>query len=491
MQPGDTAVHTGADGAFRLRGLGGRTYFLRAYAPGHRSLLHRIELPLRAPLDLAFEPAVTDEARRVVGRVHDGVRADLRTAEDDPLRGEATEIEYGPPLPGVTVRAAGLRTVTDENGAFRLEGVESLAPLVGLQYGFEPGGGDGPRVDPRPFAATEQVEVAPGGKPLSLVLQRTAALRFRVLDAIDDAPVAFLHVLVRSRNGRVLVDRGVATRDGEVVLDGLTTRGVDLFLVTHGRRHVERAVALEPGRTRDLGDLLMSHGMRVEGTVRRKGGGPLAGARVAAYGGGWQSVGRDPAALRELLFRVVETDDQGRFAIEGFERKQPVDLAIWASGHAPTAVRVSLPSEEEGVTATIDVELDGGGYLGIDLHEMGDRMGPGAPIHGALVDLEYARDGSDFLDLVHRGMLGGLLASSVDWRIASTHLLAEQRGGAAYVFGPLRPGPYEVWIERPGFARLRRRLTVMDPDETLVELLGGGEARGRRLTRIQFEMDPD
>ena len=59
-QPGDIVVLTGADGSFQRRGLIGRTWFLRAYVPGMRSMLRRAVLPLADPLELAFEKAVVE-----------------------------------------------------------------------------------------------------------------------------------------------------------------------------------------------------------------------------------------------------------------------------------------------------------------------------------------------------------------------------------------------------------------------------------------------
>ena len=214
---------------------------------------------------------------------------------------------------------------------------------------------------------------------------------------------------------------------------------------------------------------------------------------VAAIGPGWQNVGRAPGAERELLFRQTYTDRDGYFVMEGFDRGAPADLAFWAKGYAPTAVRVGLPPGSISVETTAEVKLVQGAYLALDLRETGGRGGPGPRIRGALVDLEYARDGSDLLDLLHRGVLGGLVGSTEEWRDASDQLLLEERGIDAYVLGPVRPGPYELWVVRPGYARLRRRLTVIDPRQTLlVDVMSGKERKfGGRVTRLMFEMDPE
>jgi hypothetical protein len=132
-----------------------------------------------------------------------------------------------------------------------------------------------------------------------------------------------------------------------------------------------------------------------------------------------------------------------------------------------------------------------GGYLALDLFEKEGRAGRGPRVRGASLDLEYARDGSDYLDIVHRGLFGGLLGSTEEWRRASAHLLPERRADDGYVVGPLRPGPYTIWIERPGLAPLRRKLTVIDPKQTiLVDVLNETEQHYEgRVTRVCFELD--
>ncbi len=470
---GDLVVHAGPDGSFRLRGLAGRTWYVRGYAPGRRSLLKQVVLPLSAPLELAFEAALTGAERRVAGRVLDAQK-----------RG----------LVGVTVRAAGVMSTTDETGAFTLDGVESVAPTVTLSYAFEPGPLPETAVDPRPFVAFASTTTEPGARDLELILPVTSQLRFRALDGIDDRPLAFVHVLLRSDEGEVLVDRGIAPRDGVVELDGLPPRGFELAVMSHDRRFLRKAIQLRPLKTTDLGDVLLTHGMRIEGRITTKTGDGVPGALVGAYGRGWQHVGRNPAEEVELLFRTARADERGFFMIEGFDRRASANLAVWAPGFAPTTAQVALPKGTAEVVAEVTVKVEPGGYLGLDLHETGDARGPGPAIHGALIDLEYARDGSDFLDLVLRGMLGGLLGSSEEWTIASEQLLPEQRGADGYILGPLRPGPYELWVVRPGYARLRRRLTIIDPTQSvMVDIMSGqtSERFAGRVTRLRFEMDPD
>jgi hypothetical protein len=488
LRPGDLVATTGPDGSFVRHGLSGRVWFLRAYVPGRRSLLRKIGLPLAAPLELALEPAATGPSRRVTGRVVDGWRAGVKTRKGDPWVGDATDVHYGRPLAGVTVRAAGVVAVTDAEGRFVLDGVESLAPQVHLGYGFEPGRDT--REDPRPYLPGDVVEVRPGGPPVHLALWRAAGLRFRALDAVDRTPLSFVYVVLRTDQGLTVFDRGVATRHGVVELKGLPPRGLSLTLLARDRRFARAPIPLEPGQVRDLGDVGLEHGLRVEGRVLGAGDRPLAGARVGVYGRGWAHAGEDPGSEREMLFRTAVTDAQGRFVVEGFDRRRPADLAVWARGYAPTARRVEPPPPGTVHVGGVEVKLGAGAYLALDLTEKGRGIRSGAAVHGALVDLEEAHDGSHWLDLVQGGLLGGALGDSRRWQEASEQLLPEDRGARGYVIGPLRPGPYVLWVERPGYERLRRKLTVIDPHETLaVELNTGTERRfGGRVTRLAFEL---
>ena len=89
-------------------------------------------------------------------------------------------------------------------------------------------------------------------------------------------------------------------------------------------------------------------------------------------------------------------------------------------------------------------------------------------------------------------------------RTASRLLLFEEAQTGNYIVGPLLPGPYEMWIERPGYAPLRRKLTVLGRGQTVGDMslratdpvIGGGT----RLiplrsilgdtTRLIFLMEP-
>ncbi|MDJ0975767.1 MAG: carboxypeptidase-like regulatory domain-containing protein [Planctomycetota bacterium] len=461
--PDDHEAYTGLGGGVEVFGVAGSTAFLRAYVDGYRPVLRRVALPLEAPLEIALEPAGTDEGERIQGRVRD---------------------DQGEPLAGVTVQAAGVRTQTDAEGRFRLDGVVTRQPVVRVAYGFEPGPVPDGAPHPKGYAGRAFADVVPGSdKELDLVLARAVPLTLTLADAIDDAPITFAHVLVRGSRGDVLIDRVMATRDGRLELPavspfnharthapGATPRrpvrkgGLSVFACTHARRLTAEVLA-EAGRGVDAGRVLMKRGMRIRGVVRTAGGRPLANARVAGMDAGWQSRGTDPEREREVLYRTARTDAEGRFELVGFNPRRGANIVAWFEDHAPVAANVLLPPFSDDVDAEIEIRLAVGSYLLLILEDAGTKRA----IEGAMMDIEYAVDGEDYLDLIHFGAFAGPIGSTREWRAASELLLfgTQQRG--SYRLGPLRPGPYELWLEHPGYESQRTRLTLPARGETFYD----------------------
>ncbi|MCB9830197.1 MAG: hypothetical protein H6806_10605 [Planctomycetes bacterium] len=472
VQVGDRRVETGADGSFVLRGWGLPRAFVRAYVPGYRSVLSRIELPLARPIELVLEPALLDDSRRVQGVVQD---------------------ERGRGLAGVTLRAAGIETVSGEDGRFVLDGVESLAPAVDLVYGYD-AGRPGDPLDPLARVVPRRETVTPGAAPLRLLLPASGSVTLEPRDGLADQPLAFVQVFARSlRDGRVVVDRGFALHDGRLQLHDLPAEGLDVALFAPGLRWTGTMV-IPPGTMREHGVVLLHRGARVTGRVVDEQDRPVAGARIGLFDRGWQSRGADPVVEREQLFRSATTDADGRFVLDGLGAPRPhplraykesVDLAIGAANRAPTTVRVDLGKEPGPDGHEVRVTLQEGAFLGLDLTERvaNPMAAVGAPVFGAIVDLESGTDGSNWLDLVQWGTLGGPLGDDEAWRRASSNLLLEARSDDGYLVGPVNPGPYELIVSRPGYAPFRQKLTIVGDGAVLYrDLTSGAERRfeGRR-----------
>jgi hypothetical protein len=322
-------------------------------------------------------------------------------------------------------------------------------------------------------------DVRPGSEGLSLLLPGGQALAFRAVDRLDERPLAWLRVVARDDGGRTWLDRTVAARDGRYLLTGLPRTGLVLTLLAPGRRLVrlvpmERARAGAPGEggVRDLGDLGLVRGLVLEGEVADAAGRPLPGARAALLGPGWLATLRaDPAPRRELELRVAQADARGVVRLEGLDPATPAAVVLWAPGHAPTlrrAVYAEAPAGEapgalERLEGRIDARLRPGTRLQVALTDLASRE----PVHGAVLDLESARNGSAWLDLVVRGVLGGQAASLEEWRAASEHLLWEAREEGLYLLGPVEPGEYELVVDHPLYLPERRKIPVLDPGSPL------------------------
>lgn len=461
--PDDREAYTGVGGGFEVFALAADVAYLRAYVPGYRRVLRRVELPLTAPIELTLEPAGTAPEERIEGRVRD---------------------DQGQPLPGVTVQAAGRSTRTGPEGRFRLDGVVTQAPVVRVAYGYEAGPLPPGAPHPRAYAGRAFADVTPGpDKELDLVLARAVDVEMVLADAVDDAPIGFAHVLVRGPRGDVLVDRVVATQAGALRLPPLSAfdharthppgasprrpvrkGGLSIFVCTPERRH-HGEILVEAGRRVDAGRVLLKRGMRIRGTVRTAGGRPIAGARVAGMDAGWQSRGTDPERERETLYRTATTDAEGRFELRGFNPRRGANLVAWIEEHAPVAANVLLPPFSDDVDAEVEIRLSTGSHLLLVLEDAGTQR----PVDGAMMDIEYAVDGEDYLDLVHFGALAGPLGSTREWRAASALLLFPTQERGNYRLGPLRPGPYELWIEHPGYVAQRTRLTLPARGETFYD----------------------
>ncbi len=460
-RPSDREVRTDRAGRFSVGGLSSGPVYLRAAVPGRGALAVEASVPAAAPLEIQLPPAGS-------GPALEGVVVD----------------DGNTPLLDVTVRAAGLRTRTGADGRFRLAGVRSFGDAVDVTAAYAPGP-VASGVDPRPFADGVRRRARPADGPVRLVLPRTRSVSFTALDGLDDAPLAFVHVVARTDGGDVVADRAIALSSGAGRVDGLppmTGYTFALFTAQHRKVVVVPLRSdLAPAAESGLGVVRLGRGMRVHGTVVDADGKPIAHARVGALEPGWlRTRSSDPALGRELLDRWVDADASGRFLLQGLDPRQPAPLAAWAPGYAPVAWRARLEEFRDDPDVSIQIRLRRGGYLDVDLVESDGTT----PVPGAILDLEDARTGSDYLDALRRGMLGGPVASDEDWQLASEHYLFEHEKNGTYRLGPIAPGPYDVWVERPGYRPLERRLTILDPSESdaLIDVVAGRERPLEMLT---------
>ncbi len=153
-------------------------------------------------------------------------------------------------------------------------------------------------------------------------------LRFRVVDAVREAPLAGARAVVRSdawqaggdapRFG-LLSDAGdefldfTADAEGVVVIERLPTQLIGFEVFAPGHLTEIQNLALPAGGVRDLGDVRLAAAPRFDGVVLDFEGVPVSGARVLVDAAG-VSTFRGPRA-------ETTTDAFGRFAFEAVGRK--------------------------------------------------------------------------------------------------------------------------------------------------------------------------
>ena len=364
----------------------------------------------------------------------------------------------GAPLSGVTVDAVDGRATTGADGTFRIEGLIPGRSLD-LVWAWLDGADPGP-AQPKDFEPYGTARYSPSATPVTLVLRKAAAVTMRLVDGLDDHPLSWAHVLLSDGEGGVAFDGAVATREGNVRLEGLPVGPAGILVVLAPGYRREVRLTLRAGETTDVGALRLSHGAKATGLVRDARGAPIAGARVALLPE--TSIQADAGARlrdREALLRRATTDAKGEASIDGLDPSRAAGFAVWAEGFAPTTARANpgAPGEPMRFEAT----LRKGGSVVLRVMDPAN-----APVSGALIDVRSALSGARRLDLIHRAALGTVVGSSEDVRIASALLLTEDpKKPGRYVVGPVEPGPYDLEVTRPGYRPYRSRFTVPDDGE--------------------------
>ncbi len=156
----------------------------------------------------------------------------------------------------------------------------------------------------------------------------------------------------------------LSTKDGRF---RLPVAAGTLNLVIAGPGFARAAVSnqnVEAGKTRDLGDIAVSRGHTIHGTVRDGAGAPIAGARVD-LGTRDTPLGDDDLSQRTWGYLSDTTDHDGHYRIDG---------VTWAFG--PPCVGVAardgaaLPVEAPDADATIDLTVVPTGRIEVTVHSV-------------------------------------------------------------------------------------------------------------------------
>ncbi len=321
---------TDASGAFSIAGLAPRAVDVVAWHESGASAI--------VPVDLAatHEHAVTltlDVTGIITGTVVDSRGQPIGDAQviATPVwsGGTADRAEWG--VRGVQ------EMITDQGGAFRFAGLPAGSYHV---HAARPGASEAALwlstgVTTKPDVAPIKIVVPADGRATGKVqlADGTAAAAFTI--AIDGTrPMPFV-----TKDGAFAVPAAAGTYDLTVAGPGFVT--------------TSKQVTIADGKDTDAGTITVNPGRSISGRVLDENGAPVAHATVAA-GALLTGGGADLYMKTEsIAAKDTETDDQGRFVLEGFP---PASLTVVAGkANAGRSPSIQLPASPD--SATLDLVL--------------------------------------------------------------------------------------------------------------------------------------
>lgn len=207
-------------------------------------------------------------------------------------------------------------------------------------------------------------------EPIEIVLRAGTAITGRAVDP-DGEPLEGVEVSVFEtlknpslrvkRKDRELAGRSATGPEGTFLADHLAAETFDVEL--KGPGHAPRLLhAVDPSRESpgpgeplDLGDVVLSPGVALEGRVVGPEGEPVREGEVLV-GEHVPGIGGSDAPPPGLDQRETGTDDQGRFVVEDLPPGQRVTVWARGSGYLPSTVRGVEPPTE----APLEIRLQRG-----------------------------------------------------------------------------------------------------------------------------------
>lgn len=421
-------VETESDGVFVFEGLIRRDYRIEATAGD------RYAGPARLRLGDNTEPVT------------------LRLRKGGTVEVVVTERQGGAPVKGAEVELRSTLTwkaTTNGDGIAVLRGVgASWSPLAVRAKGFAPAA---MMVNTSGLPeATERV---------ALSLARGAAVSGRVIDD-RKKPIAGARVVAANASEPLPVvdprrDGVLTAADGTFTLPALSA-GTWRLTATAGDHAPATSVPLtvDGEHARTGIELVMTSGAVVRGVVTDSAGKPVPAADVRVVAQGF---------VEWRARRQAFTDDGGRFAISGLERRA-VEVVAWHETGASAIVPVDLASERE--------------------HEVKLVLDITGAIAGTVVD----RSGQPIGDaqVIAEPDWSGGTSDRAAWSVRGIQQTVTDQGGA-FSFAGLPDGSYRVRAARPGASE-----TALELSEGVVATPGGAPIRivvpadGRLIGKLQL-----
>jgi hypothetical protein len=320
---------TEADGSFVLAGLDQALYSLSVQAPGYGSIDKQAE-PGGEPVDLVLEPAgsITGQVTDDRGKPIESFRVTARSNEGMPMR-----------------RAPRSEEVTSEDGRF------SLGDLAAGTYVLSV------TAPERATGTVPGISVTAGvGADVGTVkLGAGGAIKGTVTES-GGGPIAGARISVTGQ-GRDWMSMGTEPEWVSDAAGAFEVRGVAAGTVQVAATHPDFARSeavtadVDPAKPPAEVRIVMSEGGRVEGSVRRRDGAPLASALVTvSSGSGFAGFAREASAA---------TGADGRFHVENVRAGRASLMILF--GGATTGTIDSMTRRDievrEGETTNVDVVL--------------------------------------------------------------------------------------------------------------------------------------
>jgi RNA polymerase sigma factor (sigma-70 family) len=436
----DLIVTTGADGRFRLTGIG-RERVVSLWIAGPTIVTSFVDIHARTRPGPTYRFAVQRDKPEFGTLVFHGATFEHAAAPTRPIEGTVRDKDTGKPLAGVSIRShrfAGneisgrdyLRTTTDSDGRFRLVGMP---------------GGDGNRITANPgptqpyLGAEAEVSAGSNAEPATVdfALKRGVAIRGKVRNKATGEPVsAVVEYFVFVDNphraeARRLHGGAVSTRpDGSFELVGLPGRGLiaaraarDQYLVGQGAEGIAGAdeqgwfrtdphlcqpefthaiSAVDPAE--NVGsltcDLVLDPGKTRPGTVEGLDGKPLAGCVALNLGPGTMST--DMVTLTSDSFRAIALDPKQPRPLLFRHAEKKLAAVVMARGDEDGPLHVRL--RPAGTITGRLVDDEGQPRRGVRINAMYSqgRLGPG--YYWPSLDITLGEDGRFRIEGLITGM---------------------------------------------------------------------------------------
>ena len=436
----DLTVTTGADGRFRLTGIG-RERVVSLWITGPTIATSFVNIHARTRPGPTYRLAVQRDKPEYGTLVFHGATFDHAAAPTRPIEGTVRDKGTGKPLAGVSIRSdrfAGnviggrdyLRTTTGADGRFRLTGMPggagnliTASPGPALPY----------------LGASADVPAGSGPEPamVDFALKRGVAIRGKVRNKATGEPVpAVVAYFVFVDNphraeARRLHGGEVPTRpDGSFELVGLPGRGLiaaraakDLYRVGQGADRIAGAdehgwfqtdphicqpefthaiVAVDPAEDAEslTCDLVLDPGTTRPGAVEGPDGKPLAGCVALNLGpgtmssnmvtlpsGSFRAIALDPKQSRPLFFRHAE-------------KKLAAVVVVKGDENGPLLVRL----QPAGTITGRLIDDDGQPRRGVKINVTYSKGGFGPGYYWPLLEPTLAEDGRFRIEGLIAGM---------------------------------------------------------------------------------------